>query len=80
MSNGRHFDKPAAYEIRVAGSLASNWSDWFDTFTITPLPDNEAKLVGAVADQAALHGLLAKLRDLGLPILLVQRLEESQHV
>ena len=79
MSNGRIFDEPTMYQIKVKGSLEPKWSDWFDGFTITSQANNEATLVGSVADQSALHGILAKLRDLGLPILLVKRLEESNH-
>lgn len=80
MGNGRIFDEPNRYQIRVKGALSAQWSTWFEGFTITDQPNNEAMLVGTVADQAALHGLLAKLRDMGLPILLVERLEESNHV
>ena len=79
MGNGRIFDEPTLYQIRVKGELHANWSDWFEGFTITARPDNETILVGAVADQAALHGLLAKLRDIGLPILLVKRLEKQNY-
>jgi hypothetical protein len=57
----------------VKGHLDPKWSDWFDGFTITPEEDNETSLLGAVADQAGLHGLLAKIRDLGLPLLSVRR-------
>ena len=75
MSNGRTFDEQTTYQIRVKGNLESKWSDWFDGFVITVQANHETLLTGPVADQAALHGLLAKLRDLGLPILLVERLE-----
>ena len=75
MSDGREFDRPAVYQIRVKGSLDRKWSDWFDGFTITPLASDETSLAGPVADQAALHGLLAKVRDLGLPLLSVKRVE-----
>ena len=62
------------YEIRVKGNLDLRWSDWFDGFSITPVGDGETLLIGSVADQAALHGVLHKIRDLGLPLLTVQRL------
>ena len=75
MSDGREFDSPAVYQIQVKGSLDRKWSDWFDGFTITPLAKDETSLTGPVADQAALHGLLAKVRDLGLPLLSVKRVE-----
>ncbi len=73
MSNARALSRPGLYEIRVKGSLDRKWADWFDGFTITPLEDDETLLAGPVADQAALHGVLAKIRDLGLPLLSVQR-------
>ena len=77
MTNGRAFSKPSLYHIRVKGILDEKWSDWFDGFTITPQADDETLLAGPVADQAALHGLLAKIRDLGLPLLSVQRVEDA---
>ena len=73
--NGREFSGRAVYQITVEGNLDQRWSDWFDGLTITPREDDETLLVGPVADQAALHGLLNKIRDLGLPLLSVQRLE-----
>jgi len=76
MSNGRNFDKPGIYRIRVRGNLDQRWSDWFDGFCITPQAGDETLLAGPVADQAALHGLLNKIRDLGLPLLLVKREEQ----
>jgi hypothetical protein len=77
MTDGREFDKQATYQIRVSGNLDRKWSDWFDGFTITPRANDETLLVGRVADQAALHGLLAKIRDLGLPLLAVKRVEDN---
>lgn len=64
-------------EIRVKGQLDEHWSDWFDDLTITHTDQNETVLTGPVVDQAALHGLLAKLRDLGLPIVSVNLSEEA---
>ena len=78
MIDGREFDKPAHYRIRVKGNLENKWAEWFDGFAITPQPTAETVLIGEVADQAALHGLLAKVRDLGLPLLEVKRLESKQ--
>jgi hypothetical protein len=75
MSNGREFDEPAVYHIWVKGNLDPRWSDWFDGFTITPQAHDETLMIGSVVDQAALHGLLAKIRDLGLPLLSIQREE-----
>ena len=75
MTDGRELDRQGVYHIRVKGSLDRKWSDWFDGFAITPQANDETLLTGPVADQAALHGLLAKIRDLGLPLLSVKRLE-----
>ncbi len=61
------------YEIVVAAPLDRGWSAWFDDFTLTP-EGGGTRLRGKVADQAALHGALARLRDLGIPILDVHRL------
>ncbi len=62
-------------EIRVKGQIDERWSDWFDDLTITHTDQDETILSGTVVDQAALYGLLAKLRDLGLPLLSVTRTE-----
>lgn len=59
------------YEIRVKGRLASRWAEWFDGMTLTPGEDGTSLISGVVADQAALHGLLRKLNDLGVPLLSV---------
>jgi hypothetical protein len=74
MSDMRQFGGRGLYEIRVEGTLDLRWSDWFDGFSIVPAGDRETLLVGTVGDQAALHGVLHKIRDLGLPLLSVQRL------
>jgi len=74
MSHGREFDQQAVYQIRVKGNLDQKWSAWFDGLTITPQANDETMLIGLVADQTALHGLLAKIRDLGLPLVSVNRL------
>lgn len=80
MTNNRKFDSPSIYAIRIKGRLDCQWSDWFGGFTMMNLENDETVLTGPVTDQAALHGLLAKLRDLGLPILLVQRLEGNEQL
>jgi hypothetical protein len=77
MTDGRKFDKPGIYQIRVKGVLDEKWSDWFDGLTIT-WQDDETLLTGPVRDQAALHGLLAKVRDLGLPLLSVKRIGDKR--
>lgn len=67
MSNGSNYERSATYQIRIKGNLDLKWSDWFDGFSITCL-ETETILVGSVPDQAALHGILAKINDLGLAI------------
>jgi hypothetical protein len=59
------------YEIRVRWRLDARWSAWFEGLTLTPLENGETLLAGPIRDQAALHGILAKIRDLGLPLLSV---------
>jgi len=73
VTNCREFDERGVYQIRVKGNLDRKWADWFDGFAIVSQADDETLLMGPVADQAALHGLLARVRDLGLPLLLVKR-------
>lgn len=63
------------YQIRVKGQLGSQWSGWFDGLTVLPAGDDETILRGTIADQAALHGVIGKVRDLGLPLLAVTREE-----
>ena len=64
------------YEIRVRGLLDSHWSGWFEGLTLTPLANGETLIAGPIQDQAALHGILAKIRDLGLHLLSVVCVEE----
>ena len=66
------------YQIKVEGTLDPKWQNWFDGFHIYPLANDQTKLMGEVADQAALHGLLAKIRDLCLPIISVERLDVEE--
>jgi hypothetical protein len=61
------------YEIRVNGALGSGWSAWFDGQQVTSDDRGQTTIAGPIADQAALHGLLARIRDLGLELLLVRR-------
>ncbi len=68
------------YLIVVKGHLESRWSQWFEEMDIQNLPGGEAVLSGIVADQAMLHGLLIKIRDLGLPLISVQHLEYKEIV
>ena len=69
---------PAHYEIRVKGVLDSRWSAWFEGLQVTSDEPGQTVIAGAVADQAALHGLLAKIRDLGLPLLSLHRVGPGQ--
>jgi hypothetical protein len=64
-------------EIRVRGRLDERWSEWFDNLTITHTDQDETVLTGLIVDQAALYGLMTKLRDLGLPLLSVNRVERN---
>ena len=61
-------EKVSVYEIRVKGHLGGRWSEWFDGLEITNLENGEALLSGKIVDQAALHSVLAKVRDLELPL------------
>ena len=63
------------YHIKVKGNLDPKWEDYFDGFIITQQMDDVTLLTGMIVDQAALHGILIKIRDLGLPLLYVERKE-----
>ena len=67
--------QPVVYQIRLKGHLDSQWTDWFGGLTITLEEDGDTLLTGPVIDQAALFGLLKKVRDLGLPLVSVGPLE-----
>jgi len=69
---------PGLYEIRIKGHLDDRWADWFGGLTITLVDNGDTLLTGSVVDQAALHGLLKKVRDLGMPLLSVIRLKPGQ--
>jgi hypothetical protein len=64
-------DAPKIYQIRIAGHLGQHWRSWFEGFVITLEDSGETLLTGPVVDQAALHGALKKVRDLGLPLISV---------
>jgi hypothetical protein len=70
--------EPGRYEVRVRGRLDQRWSDWFDGFAITCGDDGDSLLTGPVVDQAALHGVLSTIRDLGVPLLSVRVVEPDQ--
>jgi hypothetical protein len=76
-STGRHHDA-GRYEIRLKGHLHSRWAAWFDGMTLTTSSDGTTIIRGPVADQAALHGLLQKVRDIGLPLVSVTQADPDQ--
>jgi len=69
--------EPGSYEIRIKGHLDGKWAAWFDGLSITLEEDGDTLLTSPVIDQAALHGLLKKVRDLGLPLVSVNPLEHG---
>ena len=79
MSNKRNpkidTGQPMVYQIRIMGHLGREWTDWFGGLTITLEDNGDTILTGPVTDQAALHGLLKKVRDLGMPLVSVSPLE-----
>ena len=66
------------YEIRLKGHLDTRWADWFDGLTLTRCSDGTTAIRGLVVDQSALHGLLQRVRDLGVPLISVTRVEPDQ--
>jgi hypothetical protein len=79
-ARGSTNDRPQAgrYEIRLKGHLDARWAEWFDGLSLTHASDGTTVVHGPVADQAALHGLLQKVRDIGLPLVSVIRVEPDQ--
>lgn len=71
-------DAPIRYEIRVRGHLDPGWSEWFASMTCTNLPGGEAILSGLLPDQAALHGALARIRDLNLVLISIRTCDEGR--
>ena len=76
MSTGRH-DHHVRYEIRVQGHLDPRWAAWFDVLSLSQESDGTTVMRGPIADQAALHGLLERIHDLGLPLVSLTRVEPS---
>jgi hypothetical protein len=68
--------QPIGYQIRVKGHLGAQWTDWFGGLTVTLEENGDTLLTGPVVDQAALHGLLKKVRDLGMPLVSVVRIAQ----
>ena len=77
MSTGQDPDS-GRYEIRVKGHLESRWAVWFDGMSLTKEADGTTSIYGPVIDQAALHGVLNRLRDTGLPLISVTQLDPDQ--
>jgi hypothetical protein len=77
MNEQSEVSKHEVYRITVKGVLDAKWSDWFQGMRVTPQPGNRTALTGSVADQAALHGLLHRIRDMGLPLLSVERVDDE---
>jgi hypothetical protein len=71
-------DKPERYEIRIQGYLDDRWGEWFEGMTITREDNGTTLIAGRVVDQSALHGLLKKVRDLGMPLLSVMPVDAEQ--
>jgi hypothetical protein len=69
---------PAIYQIRLKGHLDSQWADWFEGLTVTLEENGDTLITGPVIDQAALHGLLKKIRDLGIPLISVNRVDTNE--
>jgi hypothetical protein len=71
-------DEPMVYHIRITGHLGREWTDWFEGLAITLEANGDTLLTGPVVDQAALHGVLKKVRDLGMPLVSVTRVRPGE--
>ena len=78
MSHTPDSNQPVVYEIRIAGHLPSQWSAWFEGLAVTAEPGGTTRLSGPVADQAALYGLLKRVRDTGLTLIAVNQIPPTQ--
>jgi hypothetical protein len=78
-SQGNDSSQPTLCQIRIKGHLGHRWTDWFESLTIILEEDGNTLLTGPVMDQAALYGILKKIRDLGMPLLSVNFVEAGPH-
>jgi len=70
--------QPVRYRLRVRGQLGPQWSCWFEGLDVETVPDGDTTLSGSLPDQAALHGLLARVRDIGLTLISVETLDQEE--
>ena len=77
LNSPSNLSEPLVYQIRLKGHLGSEWTDWFEGLTITLEENGDTLLTGPVVDQAALHGLLRKVRDSGMSLLSVNHKENT---
>ena len=77
-ADSQAYQEPGLYEIHLKGHLDDRWAAWFSDLTITWEANGNTRLTGVVVDQAALHGLLRKVRDLGLPLIAVNQVDPKQ--
>jgi hypothetical protein len=75
---GTEPDQPTIYRIRIRGHLGSRWNDWFEPMSMRPEANGDTILTGPIVDQAALHGVLTRVRDLGLPLVSVTRVDADE--
>ena len=80
MANERNLPENTVYELKLKGHLSNQWADRFEGFQFTHEEDGTTTMVGLVIDQAALHGLLKRIRDLGLPLLSINQLDKDVSV
>src|SRR5438128_12096405 len=79
INSGSEKAQPLVYQIRIKGHLGRDWTDWFGGLTITLEDNGETLLTGPVIDQAALHGVLKKVRDVGMPLLSVIEVQFNEN-